>query len=392
MKTLSIQKIVVPIDFSKTSVQAVQIAKRLTRRFGASIHLAHVRQFNYAADFVAPAPPIVPFSFMPYEQNEEQALLKELKKVAGESGVASASCDVLNGAPPFDEICRLAKTIPADLIVMPTHGRTGLKHVFLGSTAEKIVQHSSCPILVTRENALQSNNGSPSRFKTILVPVDFSNCSREGLRYAIAFANEFGVKIVLLHATYLGYIYSTEGTAIYDIPGVQKAARKTAERKMRELIRSVNFGGVKFETAFTEGSPVIDICAFAKDHDVDLIITATHGFTGFTHVLIGSIAEQVVRHAPCSVLVVPSNPHVRAANLAKSAGATTRTSVTARRSPKAPKHKTVTRNDRKIAGWKPCSILQLRHQSCRSHAAAAQHLDRGDLIGSWFRLVFPISF
>ena len=60
MKTLNIQNIIVPIDFSKMSVQAIQIAKRLARRFGASIHLAHVRQFNYAADFVAPAPPIVP--------------------------------------------------------------------------------------------------------------------------------------------------------------------------------------------------------------------------------------------------------------------------------------------------------------------------------------------
>src|ERR1044072_419688 len=75
----------------------------------------------------------------------------------------------------------------------------------------------------------------------------------------------------------------------------------------------------KFETAFTEGPPVIDICAFAKDHNVDLIITSTHGLTGFTHVLIGSIAEQVVRHAPCSVLVVPSHPQLRAAHLAKSA-------------------------------------------------------------------------
>jgi len=94
-----------------------------------------------------------------------------------------------------------------------------------------------------------------------------------------------------------------------------------------DLVRSVNFGAVKFETAFTDGSPVIDICAFAKDHDVDLIVTSTHGFTGFTHVLIGSTAEQMVRHAPCSVLVVPSHPHVRAANLAKSAGAKVNTRV-----------------------------------------------------------------
>jgi nucleotide-binding universal stress UspA family protein len=349
MKTLSIQNIVVPIDFSKMSVQAIQIAKQLARRFGASIHLAHVRHFNHATDFVAPTPPIVPFSFLTYEQVGEQTALKELKKVASECGVSSATCDVLSGAPPFDEICRLAQTVPADLVVMPTHGRTGLKHVFLGSTAERIVQHSSCPVLVTRGNALQANNGSRFRIKTILVPVDFSSCSREGLRYAIAFANEFGAKIILLHATYLGYVYSSEGTAIYDIPGLQKAARKTAGRKMRELERSVNFGGVKFETAFTDGSPVIDICAFAKDHDVDLIITSTHGFTGFTHVLIGSIAEQVVRHAPCSVLVVPSHPHVRVANLAKSAGAKVNRVARQWQSPNVPRGKAVTRKDRKLA-------------------------------------------
>jgi nucleotide-binding universal stress UspA family protein len=314
MKKLNIRNIVVPVDFSKMSVQAIPIATQLARRFGASIHLAHVREFNYVTDFVAPVPPIVPFSFMPYDG--EQAAFKELKKVAAECDVLSASCDVLSGAPPFDEICRLGRSIPADLIVMPTHGRTGLKHVFLGSTAERVVQHSSCPVLVTRGDSAQSKNGSVSKIKTILVPVDFSSCSREGLRYAIAFAKEFKAKIILLHATYLGYIYSSEGTAIYDIPGLQKAARKNAERKMRDLVRSVNFGTVKYETEFADGSPVIDVCAVAKDQDVDLIITSTHGFTGFTHVLMGSIAEQVVRRAPCSVLVVPSHPHVRAENLA----------------------------------------------------------------------------
>jgi nucleotide-binding universal stress UspA family protein len=349
MKTLSIQNIVVPIDFSKMSVQAIQLAKQLARRFGASIHLAHVHGFSYAADFVAPGSPIGRLSFVPYEHDVEQAVLKELESMAHDCSVSPASCHVLAGAPSFDEICRLAHTIPADLVVMPTHGRTGLKHVFLGSTAERIVQHSSCPVLVTRGNVLQANDGSQFGIKTILVPVDFSSCSREGLRYAITFANEFGATIILLHATYLGYVYSCEGTAIYDIPGLQKAARKTAEGKMRELIRSVNFGAVKFETAFTDGSPVIDICAFAKDHDVDLIITSTHGFTGFTHVLIGSVAEQVVRHAPCSVLVVPSHPHIRLANLAKSAGAKLNRVAREQQSPNVRRDTAVTRKDRKLA-------------------------------------------
>ena len=111
MKTLKVRNIVVPIDFSKMSVQAIQIAKQLARRFGASIHLAHVRHLNYATDFVAPAP-IHPFDFMTYEQVGEQTALEELKKVASECGVSSATCDVLSGAPPFDEICRLAQTVP----------------------------------------------------------------------------------------------------------------------------------------------------------------------------------------------------------------------------------------------------------------------------------------
>ena len=312
---------------------------------------------------MAPFPPIVPFSFLPYEQNGEQTALKELKKVAGECGVSSANYDVLSGAPPFDEICRLAQTIPADLVVMPTHGRTGLKHVFFGSTAERVVQHSSCPVLVTRGNALQGNNGSRFRIKTILVPVDFSNCSREGLRYAIAFAKEFGARIILLHATYLGYIYSAAGTAIYDIPGLQKVARKNAERKMRELERSVKFGSVKFATTLTDGSPVIDICSFAKGHDVDLIITSTHGFTGFRHVLIWSVAEQVVRHAPCSVLVAPSHPHVRAAHLAKTTRGTANRVVTQQRPPSLGRGKAVTRKD--------CTLATL-HRFTKQDRANAQ--------------------
>ncbi len=314
MKTMMIQNILVPVDFSEMSIQAINTATRFARRFGASIHLAHVRQFAYTSGFL-PAPPMDPFPVIPHEQDAEKNAAKDLHVLARECDVPLATCHILSGGPAFDEICRVAQNIPADLIVMPTHGRTGLKHVFLGSTAERIVQHSPCPVFVVREKKRRSKSGPLNSINTILVPVDFSDCSRKGLQYAIRFANEFGARIILLHATYLGYIYSSEGTAIYDIPALQKAARKDAQRHMRQLVRSVNFEGVKFETAFTDGSAALDICAFAKDHDVDLIVTSTHGLTGFQHVLIGSIAEKIVRHALCPVLVVPSHPQTRMANL-----------------------------------------------------------------------------
>jgi nucleotide-binding universal stress UspA family protein len=76
MKRPSIRNILVPIDFSKLSIDAIKTAKRLAQRFGASIHLAHVRQFDYAANFSAPAPPFAPFSLMMYEQDGEKRVSK----------------------------------------------------------------------------------------------------------------------------------------------------------------------------------------------------------------------------------------------------------------------------------------------------------------------------
>lgn len=348
MEKLSIRNILVPIDFSTMSIQAIETAKRLARRFGGSVHLVHVYQFDYPTGFMAPGIWSTQPSIAAQEQHT-QVLTKNVGALAREHSLSSENCHLSRGAPSFDEICRIAQKISADLIVMPTHGYTGLRHVFLGSTAERVVQHSPCPVFVVRPRKRKSETGRTSSAHTILVPVDFSNSSREGLRYAIRFANEFGARIILLHATYLGYIYSSEATAIYDIPALQKAARKNAERQMRELVRTANFGAVKFERIFTKGSPVLDICAFAKDRDVDLIITSTHGLTSLKHVLIGSIAEQVVRHAPCSVLVVPSHPQIRAANLAKSGGARAGTLPNRQQSRKSPRGKALTRKDRKLA-------------------------------------------
>src|SRR6266540_624189 len=206
MKKPSIQNILVPIDFSKMSIDAIGTAQYLADRSDAAIHLTHVHQFRYPGAFMGPV-----FS--------ARELGRTVKNIASKSGLSSRDRTQLRtGAAPFDEICRLAQEIRADLIVMPTHGYTGLEHVFIGSTTERVVQHSPCPVFVVREKKRPSKIKRRFSIKTILVPVDFSDCSREGLRHAVGFAREFRAKIILLHATYLGYVYSSEGTAIYDVP------------------------------------------------------------------------------------------------------------------------------------------------------------------------------
>ena len=348
MKKLRVQNILAPIDFSDVSIRTIETAKGLAARFGAIIHLAHVHHWQYSADFMGP---MISSGFLPksFEEHRNKQLAEELKTVASKAGLSPRDQTHLRTGPSaFHEICKLAHEIPADLIVMPTHGHTGFKHVFLGSTAERVVQHSPCPVFVVRQPGKRALE-KKSRYNKILVPVDFSGCSQTGLQYAIEFANEFGARMILLHATYLGYIYSAEGIALYNIPGLQEAARKQAERQMKKFVRSLPFGGVKSETVFTDGSPVLDICDFAKDHDVDLIITSTHGLTGFQHVLIGSIAEKVVRHAACSVLVVPSHPKIRIANLTKSSK-DKRPALASNGQPrKSLRGRVLTKRDRKLA-------------------------------------------
>ncbi len=320
---MTIRNILVPIDFSKMSIQAIETAKRLAQRYDATIHLAHVHQLDYPAGFTAPMPPLMPFSLATYEEDEEKRLVRELRALADKHGLSKANCHLLSGAPAFDEICRLANKLPADLIVMPTHGRTGLKYAFFGSTAERVVQHSPCPVFVARQDKRRSKTGRASSINTILVPVDFSACSLQGLRYAISFAEKFAARVILLHVIQIGYPYTSDGYALYDLSVVTKALQKDAERQMRDFVRLAKFGRVKFETAIVGGQPAFLICAFARGHHVDLVITSTHGRTGFKHVLIGSTAEQVVRHAPCSVLVAPSHPKIRASSLARRAGGRT---------------------------------------------------------------------
>jgi nucleotide-binding universal stress UspA family protein len=311
MKKLAIKTILVPVDFSKLATSALTTAADLARRFGAPVHLVHVHEFFYPPGPLAPVP-------LPFEDERENAASRRqrhLRLLATKNGFEAANCHLLTGAPTFNEICHLAKELPADLIVMPTHGYTGMAHFFGGSTAERVVQHAPCPVLVTRESVKSGRARKKLSIKTILVPVDFSEPSRQALIYAIDFAEKFAAHLVLLHVVICHSAFTPEGYAMYDFSTIEQAWRENAEKEIQRLVKSLNFQQVRFETIVTVATPVAEICRMANECGADLVITATHGRTGFKHLLIGSVAEQVVRHAHPPVLVVPSHPAVRQVRL-----------------------------------------------------------------------------
>jgi universal stress protein A len=144
-------------------------------------------------------------------------------------------------------------------------------------------------------------------FGKIVVPVDFSECSLKGLDYAKALAKQFDSKLVLLNSVAFQYYIMSDEYARYDLPLLMQQAEKASRRQMRDLIEKTDWDGLEVTESLQLGHAGQQICARAADQHADLIVTSTHGATGFRHILVGSTAEYVVRHATCPVLVVPSH-------------------------------------------------------------------------------------
>jgi nucleotide-binding universal stress UspA family protein len=297
-EALQIRNALMPVDFSAPSLSAVQFALPLIAKFGASPHLVHV----FSAD--SPFTGLVGMPFVLPELDIRRSVYRHLKAVAKKYSIElpRENMHALKGRP-FEEICRLARDLGIDLIVIATRGYTGLKHLALGSTAERIVRYSSCPVLVTRGG---KPSGAVTGFRKILVPTDFSECSMKGLVYAKAFAKRFKSKITLLNSVHFQYYVASDEYARYDLPRLMQYVEKSAREQMRDLVRKTDRSGLKVEASLQTGHPGQQICEHARDSDVDLIVISTHGTTGFKHLLLGSVAEYVVRHAHCPVLVVPT--------------------------------------------------------------------------------------
>lgn len=145
------------------------------------------------------------------------------------------------------------------------------------------------------------------QLKRILVPTDFSDCALKALQYAIPLAREHGAVITLLYVVEPLYVASE--AAVVDTALLQADRRATGEKDISTLVMNQVEGKVPCDTLVRNGSPGVEIIETAKKISADLIVISTHGFTGLKHVFLGSVAEQVVRRAPCPVLVVREHEH-----------------------------------------------------------------------------------
>jgi nucleotide-binding universal stress UspA family protein len=306
-QALQIKIILVPLDFSRASMQALKHTIPLAEEFKAAIHLVHVQPTD---ELTA----ISRAGHLMLNCADAIALMQDrLAEVQEKHDVRfwPDNCHVVSGRP-FEEICKLAREIEADLIVLPTRGHGGLKHVVLGSTAERVVRYAPCPVLVPRgaryESSLLDNAVDSLAFKLgkILVPVDFSRCSLAGVKYAAGLARRTGASLRLLHVVFPYTQVLGMDRVGADVPPLIETAAAAAREELSALAQMNFLRGVPCETEVRSGSAIDVICGETGQPDIDLVVTSTHGRAGFKRALLGSVAEHVMRYAECPVIIVPS--------------------------------------------------------------------------------------
>jgi len=291
-----LQTILAATDFSSTARAGVDWAVELALAHGARINLVHALLVpSRATDFV-PSPP----DFTEALQEAASGRLNEITTKVREMGV-EVSSDLHLGVPS-QVILESAIHQDADLIVIGTRGLSGFRHLLLGSTAERVVQHAHCPVLTVHPEDTDKHRP----IDTILVPTDFSRDAETAYFVALnLLGKESSTKVVLLHVYHLPYEYTAYGTIPTSLDYF-KDVEGAAEERLVTLAEELRQQGFHVETLAREGFPPEVILGEAEAAGADLIAMGTHGRTGLAHLVLGSTAERVVQRANCPVLTVRS--------------------------------------------------------------------------------------
>jgi universal stress protein A len=146
----------------------------------------------------------------------------------------------------------------------------------------------------------------PIGIKNILVSMDFSDCARKALQYACAFARLGKAEITLL---YVAPDLAEDIRLAFSMPELQQQIMREAEQSLQREIERLAATELRIIPLVKKGNPYYETVETARQMNADIIVIGTHGRTGLKHVLMGSTAERVVRHAPCPVLVVREREH-----------------------------------------------------------------------------------
>jgi nucleotide-binding universal stress UspA family protein len=289
--------LLVATDLSPIADAALERAIAFAARDGAKITLVYAEHSYLATPEMSEPETEALASLAASQGTVADDALEERRQQVRDAGVA---VDVIaRKGNPDDLIPEIAGELGADLVVLATHGRTGIKRFLLGSVAEHVVRRSPVSVLVTRGTTVES-----AEYRRILVGTDFSPGADKALRQAIALSAP-GADIEIAHVWQ--YPPGTWGLGtLADHTKAMEALREAltngAAERGAKILQQYKDCGRQLRFELLHGPAASVLTGRAESTHRDLIAIATHGYRGFRRLLLGSVAEATVRHAPCSVL------------------------------------------------------------------------------------------
>lgn len=270
--------ILLATDFRQSSQEAAGATVRLATAFGSPVTVLHVRE-----EFLT-------WPVSPFENQDRLTQHLAAQKV-------NVTEFLVHAGPPADTVVGKAREVGADLLVIGAGDKFLPGNAAVGPIAESILGRAECPVLATIPHRPKLE------FKSVLCPVDHSRVSRRALDDAIQLARAFGSKLTVLSVVpEVSWLAAAAETG--QLAGAKLEHEAKWVREFDEFLAGVPFDGVEWERELRHGVPHEQIAAAATDRGADLLAMGATGRTGIVRVLLGGVTRRVLRHLPCSLLLV----------------------------------------------------------------------------------------
>ncbi len=284
------EHLLVATDFSSGASQAIARAGHLPLADGAEITVLHVLSDR------------IPQKVRGAQEKLARQKLAQATKTITKATAKLGRRDIkvsseLCRGQGYVEIIRHARSVAADLIVLGRHGRRPVRDMFIGSTAERVIRTGDLPVLVVSR---KPSGG----YRRPIVAVDLEDTCRSVVSIAMRVLGPEVASATLVHAYHVPFEgFMTPGVSPDAMTDIRKEYRRVAASNMAKLQASIGDLGVRWQTVVVRADPRSAVVAEAARRRANLVVVGTHGRTGLSHALIGSVAEWIIQAAPCDVLV-----------------------------------------------------------------------------------------
>jgi nucleotide-binding universal stress UspA family protein len=288
------ETILVPTDGSEGAEGAAGHALALASAFGSRVVALSVVDDRAFSARLADIDPAV---------GETRDALARGAREAAEAVATLAGDDrsvrtAVETGTPHETIVDYADRIDADLVVMGTHGRTGLDRLLLGSVAERVIRTSDVPVLAAR-----AAPADDAGYGAVLIPTDGSEAARAAIDHGIAVAERYDATVHALSVVDVGALAGASGIGM-SVPDVVDDLQADAEAAVEPVVNRCDRAGLDVRTRVERGTPHRSIREYVDAEGIDLVTMGTHGRTGFDRFVLGSVTDRVLRTCSAPVLTV----------------------------------------------------------------------------------------